>query len=57
MNIDSIQVDHFEIPLPTVSSDSTHGEIRHFGVVTAPERAGHGIEFDWDALEPHRAQG
>ena len=25
------------------------------GVVTAPERAGHGIEFDWDALEQHRA--
>ena len=25
------------------------------GVVTAPERAGHGIEFDRDALEQHRA--
>ena len=44
MNIDSIQVDHFEIPLPAVLSDSTHGKIRHFGVVTAQVRTVGGAE-------------
>ncbi|MBL7223360.1 MAG: hypothetical protein ISS72_05885 [Candidatus Brocadiae bacterium] len=26
------------------------------GFATAPDRPGHGIEFDWDALEAHRAE-
>jgi L-alanine-DL-glutamate epimerase-like enolase superfamily enzyme len=25
------------------------------GLVTAPDRPGHGVEFDWDRLEAHRA--
>lgn len=34
MKIDSVQVDHFRIPLPVVLSDSTHGEMSHFGLIT-----------------------
>ncbi|NIP46914.1 MAG: uroporphyrinogen decarboxylase [Gammaproteobacteria bacterium] len=34
MNIENVQVDHFRIPLPVVLSDSTHGEMSHFGLVT-----------------------
>ena len=29
-----IAVDHFKVPLPLALSDSTHGEITHFGLVT-----------------------
>jgi L-alanine-DL-glutamate epimerase-like enolase superfamily enzyme len=25
------------------------------GLAIAPERPGHGIEFDWEALQAHRA--
>ena len=32
--IKDIAVDHFRIPLPLALSDSTHGEITHFGLVT-----------------------
>ena len=32
--IKRIAVDHFRIPLPLALSDSTHGEITHFGLVT-----------------------
>ena len=32
--IERIAVDHFRIPLPLALSDSTHGEITHFGLVT-----------------------
>ncbi len=31
--IKSIAVDHFRIPLPLASADSTHGEIAHFGLI------------------------
>lgn len=141
MNVENVQVDHFRIPLPVVLSDSTHGDMSHFGLITvriecagghrglgytycvgdiggitpwlevarladeknlpvtthgvhdlqvhllaavpnasylevhgfgldrfmahplviengmarAPDRAGHGVELDWAALEPHRA--
>ncbi len=58
---------HLLAAVPNASFLEAHGFgleafIRHpldidEGVVTAPERAGHGIEFDWDALEPHRAPG
>jgi L-alanine-DL-glutamate epimerase-like enolase superfamily enzyme len=34
MNIENVQVDHFRIQLPVVLSDSTHGEMSHFGLVT-----------------------
>lgn len=34
MNIENIRVDHFRIPLPVVLSDSTHGEMSHFGLIT-----------------------
>lgn len=34
MNIEHVQVDHFRIPLPVVLSDSTHGEMSHFGLIT-----------------------
>ncbi|MTI15973.1 mandelate racemase/muconate lactonizing enzyme family protein [Rhodobacteraceae bacterium RKSG542] len=34
MTIKNVQVDHFMIPLPTVLSDSTHGIMTHFGLVT-----------------------
>ncbi len=29
-----VVVDHFKVPLPIVLSDSTHGEMTHFGLVT-----------------------
>ena len=32
--IKHIAVDHFRVPLPLALSDSTHGEITHFGLVT-----------------------
>jgi L-alanine-DL-glutamate epimerase-like enolase superfamily enzyme len=35
MRIASIQARHYHIPLPTTLSDSTHGEITHFTLVTA----------------------
>ena len=35
MKIDTIQARHYQIPLPTTLSDSTHGEITHFTLVTA----------------------
>ena len=31
--IKSIAVDHFRIPLPLASTDSTHGEIAHFCLI------------------------
>ena len=34
MTIEVVQTDHFRIPLPVVLSDSTHGEMSHFGLVT-----------------------
>lgn len=33
MIIENVQVDHFRIPLPETLSDSTHGEMTHFGLV------------------------
>ena len=35
MKITSIQSDLFAIPLPEVLTDSTHGEMRDFALVTA----------------------
>jgi L-alanine-DL-glutamate epimerase-like enolase superfamily enzyme len=33
MHITAVQTDHFCIPLPTVLSDSTHGDITHFALI------------------------
>lgn len=44
MPIAAIQTDHFRIPLPVVLSDSTHGEITHFELITARVRDADGVE-------------
>ncbi len=44
MNIEQIQLDHYKIPLPSTLSDSTHGDISHFGLVTARIRTADGGE-------------
>jgi L-alanine-DL-glutamate epimerase-like enolase superfamily enzyme len=43
LRVDSIAVDHYEIPLPKVLTDSTHGEMRHFAVVMARVRTNEGV--------------
>ena len=35
MNISRVQTDHYRIPLPVVLSDSTHGDISHFGLIVS----------------------
>jgi len=40
----SVQARHYQIPLPKTLSDSTHGEITHFTLVTAQVRADGGQE-------------
>jgi L-alanine-DL-glutamate epimerase-like enolase superfamily enzyme len=42
MTIHSVETDHFSIPLPVTLSDSTHGDITHFELVTARVRDGDG---------------
>jgi L-alanine-DL-glutamate epimerase-like enolase superfamily enzyme len=44
MTLASVQADHFRIALPTVLSDSTHGEISHFELVTVRLRDADGAE-------------
>lgn len=44
MKIKDIQTDHFRIPLPTVLSDSTHGEISHFELIAVRVRSDLGKE-------------
>jgi L-alanine-DL-glutamate epimerase-like enolase superfamily enzyme len=44
MAIGAVEVGHYRIPLPAVLSDSTHGEITHFELVTARLRADDGAE-------------
>ena len=44
MKIDSVQCDLFFIPLPTVLTDSTHGEMRHFSLITVRIRCDDGSE-------------
>jgi L-alanine-DL-glutamate epimerase-like enolase superfamily enzyme len=44
MSIAALEVDHYRIPLPVVLSDSTHGDIAHFDLVTARVRSGDGAE-------------
>lgn len=44
MKIANIQADYFRIPLTTVLSDSTHGEMSHFELITARVRSDDGVE-------------
>jgi L-alanine-DL-glutamate epimerase-like enolase superfamily enzyme len=44
MTIAAVEAGHYRIPLPTVLSDSTHGEITHFELVTARVRSADGAE-------------
>ncbi len=44
MAIGAIEVGHYRIPLPAVLSDSTHGDISHFELITARLRADDGAE-------------
>ena len=42
--ISSVGVDHYRIPLPVVLSDSTHGDIAEFELVTVRVRDAAGTE-------------
>ena len=44
MRLDSVDCDLFFIPLPQVLTDSTHGEIKHFSLVTVRVRDSDGAE-------------
>lgn len=44
MQIEKVQVDRYEIPLGKTLTDSTHGEIRHFALVTVRVRTSEGAE-------------
>jgi L-alanine-DL-glutamate epimerase-like enolase superfamily enzyme len=44
MTLAAVQVDHYRIPLPVVLSDSTHGDISHFELVTVRLRTEDGVE-------------
>ena len=44
MPIAAVAVDHYVIPLPVVLSDSTHGQITCFELVTARVRDAGGVE-------------
>jgi L-alanine-DL-glutamate epimerase-like enolase superfamily enzyme len=44
MTISQIQADHFRIPLPVPLSDSTHGEMTAFDLVTVRVRDADGVE-------------
>jgi len=44
MTIREIQADHYRIPLPVALSDSTHGVIEGFELVTVRLRDGDGAE-------------
>ncbi len=44
MTIHTVEADHYSIPLPVTLSDSTHGDITHFELVTARVRDADGVE-------------
>ena len=44
MNLTDIRIDHYNIPLPVVLSDSTHGDISHFALVTVRITDSNGVE-------------
>jgi hypothetical protein len=45
MTIASVGIDHYRIPLPVVLSDSTHGDIAEFELVTVRVRDAAGTDF------------
>lgn len=44
MQIERVQVDHYDIPLATALTDSTHGEMTYFAVVTVRVQTSDGAE-------------
>lgn len=44
MKISRVRTDHYRISLPVVLSDSTHGDIAHFGLITARIETDDGLE-------------
>lgn len=44
IRIEAAEVDHYDIPLPKVLTDSTHGEIRHFALICARIKTNEGVE-------------
>jgi len=44
MTVAAVEIGHYRIPLPVVLSDSTHGDIAHFDLVTARVRGADGAE-------------
>ena len=44
MKIASVQADHYRIELPVTLSDSTHGQMSHFELVTARVRDSDGAQ-------------
>jgi L-alanine-DL-glutamate epimerase-like enolase superfamily enzyme len=44
MNLTDIRIDHYNIPLPVVLSDSTHGDISHFALVTVRVTDSEGVQ-------------
>jgi L-alanine-DL-glutamate epimerase-like enolase superfamily enzyme len=44
MAISTIDCDHYRIPLPVTLSDSTHGEMTHFNLITVRIRDTDGVE-------------
>ncbi len=44
LTIAEVQADHDRIPLPVTLSDSTHGEISHFELITLRIRDAEGAE-------------
>ena len=44
MKIAKVLTDHYRIPLPVVLSDSTHGDISHFGLIVARVQTVGGLE-------------
>ena len=50
MNIAQLRVDHYAIPLPVVLSDSTHGDMSEFGLITvriADEEGAEGLGYTY----------
>ena len=44
MKISQIRTEHYRIPLPVVLSDSTHGDISHFGLIVTRIGTADGLE-------------
>lgn len=44
LKISKVLTDHYRIPLPVVLSDSTHGDISHFGLIVARIQTACGLE-------------